>query len=73
VLHAKALPGNPCDGHTLAAAIEGTAKLTGCEVELAYVDKGYRGHKTVKPRRVRSAASSALFSASYDADPPSVT
>src|ERR1700754_331552 len=28
VLHAKALPGNPYDGHTLAAVIEGTEKLT---------------------------------------------
>jgi IS5 family transposase len=30
VLHAKALPGNPYDGHTLAAAIDGTERLTGC-------------------------------------------
>ena len=51
VLHAKALPGNPYDGHTLAAVIEGTEKLTGCEVERAYVDKGYRGHETANPRR----------------------
>jgi IS5 family transposase len=52
VLHAKALPGNPYDGHTLAAVIEGTEKLTGCEVERVYVDKGYRGHETANPRRV---------------------
>ena len=52
VLHAKALPGNPSDGHTLAAVIDGTEKLTGCEVERAYVDKGYRGHQTANPRRV---------------------
>lgn len=52
VLHAKALPGNPYDGHTLAAVIEGTEKLTGCEIECAYVDKGYRGHETANPRRV---------------------
>ena len=52
VLHAKALPGNPYDGHTLAAVIAGTEKLTGCEVERAYVDKGYRGHETANPRRV---------------------
>ena len=52
VLHAKALPGNPYDGHTLAAVIEGTERLTGCEVERAYVDKGYRGHETANPRRV---------------------
>jgi IS5 family transposase len=52
VLHAKALPGNPYDGHTLKAVIEDTQKLTGCEIERGYVDKGYRGHDTVNPRRI---------------------
>ena len=52
VLHAKALPGNPYDGHTLRAAIEGTERLTGREIERAYVDKGYRGHDAPNPHRV---------------------
>jgi IS5 family transposase len=52
VLHAKALPGNPYDGHTLRAVIEDTQKLTGREIERAYVDKGYRGHDAPNPRRV---------------------
>jgi IS5 family transposase len=52
VLHAKALPGNPYDGHTLRTVIEDTQKLTGCEIERAYVDKGYRGHDAPHPRRV---------------------
>lgn len=52
VLHAKALPGNPYDGHSLGDVIEATEKLTGCRIERAYVDKGYRGHKTENPRRV---------------------
>ena len=52
VLHAKALPGNPYDGHTLAEVIEETEKLTGREIERAYVDKGYRGHNAPHPRRV---------------------
>jgi IS5 family transposase len=52
VLHASTLPGNPYDGHTLGAVIEATERLTGCEVERAYVDKGYRGHETANPRRV---------------------
>ena len=51
VLHAKALPGNP-DGHTLGSVIDATEKLTGCAIERAYVDKGYRGHDTANPRRV---------------------
>jgi IS5 family transposase len=52
VLHAKALPGNPYDGHTLAAVIDETQSLTGREIERVYVDKGYRGHDAPKPRRV---------------------
>ena len=52
VLHAKALPGNPYDGHTLAPIIEDTQRLTGRAIERAYVDKGYRGHKTPQPHRV---------------------
>jgi hypothetical protein len=52
VLHAKALPGNPYDGHTLATVIDATEKLTGCEIERGYVDKGYRGHNTANSRRV---------------------
>ena len=52
VLHAKALPGNPYDGHTLGGIIDATEKLTGCAIERAYVDKGYRGHTTERPRRV---------------------
>ena len=49
VLHAKALPGNPYDGHTLRTVIEDTQSLTGREIERAYVDKGYRGHDAPTP------------------------
>jgi IS5 family transposase len=52
VLHAKALPGNPYDGHTLRSAIEDTERLTGRQIERAYVDKGYRGHDAPNPHRV---------------------
>lgn len=52
VLHAKALAGNPYDGHTLADVIAETERLTGREIERAYVDKGYRGHDAAKPLRV---------------------
>jgi transposase, IS5 family len=44
VLGARALPGNPYDGHTLAAQIAQTERLTGVGIERAYVDRGYRGH-----------------------------
>ena len=52
ILHAKALPGNPYDGHTLKQVIEETEALTGRKIERAYVDKGYRGHDAPKPLRV---------------------
>src|SRR5262249_42728030 len=34
------------------AVIEATERLTGREIERAYVDKGYRGHDAPNPRRV---------------------
>jgi transposase, IS5 family len=52
VLHTKALPGNPYDGHTSGEVIEETQTMTGREIERAYVDKGYRGHNTPKPLRM---------------------
>ena len=51
-----------------------TEKLTGCEVERAYVDKGYRGHETANPRRVFiSGQKRGVFGAikhELHADPP---
>ena len=44
VLHAKALHGNPYDGHTLGSVIAEMQELTGVEVRRIHVDKGYRGH-----------------------------
>jgi IS5 family transposase len=44
VLHAKALHGNPYDGHTLGPVIADLEKLTGITVRRVHVDKGYRGH-----------------------------
>jgi IS5 family transposase len=52
VLHAKALPGNPYDGHSLADVIAQTQTLIGRQIERVYVDKGYRGHEVPNPRRV---------------------
>ena len=52
VLNTKALPGNPYDGHTLKDAIADTERLTGCSIERAYVDKGYRGHGALNPHRI---------------------
>ena len=52
ILHAKALPGNPYDGHTLRQVLEETQAMTGREIERVYVDKGYQGHDAPKPLRV---------------------
>jgi IS5 family transposase len=44
VTHAKALPGNPYDGHTLATVIPDMEALIGNTIERILADKGYRGH-----------------------------
>jgi IS5 family transposase len=51
VLHAKALHGNPFDGHTLGPMVADMERLTGVEVRRIHVDKGYRGHN--HPNRFR--------------------
>jgi IS5 family transposase len=52
VLHAKALHGNPYDGHTLGHVIAEMEALTGVEVRRTHVDKGYRGHSYPNKFRV---------------------
>jgi IS5 family transposase len=50
VLGARALPGNPYDGHTLAEQIAQTGRITGVEIGRAYVDRGYRGRDADRAR-----------------------
>ena len=52
VLDAKALHGNPFDGHTLRTAVAGVEDMTGVEVRRIHVDKGYRGHNYPNKFRV---------------------
>jgi len=52
VLHAKALHGNPFDGHTLRQAVDDVERNTGVEVRRIHVDKGYRGHNEPNKFRV---------------------
>jgi IS5 family transposase len=52
VLHAKALHGNPYDGHTLGPILAGLEALTGIETRRIHVDKGYRGHNHTHKFRV---------------------
>jgi IS5 family transposase len=69
VLGARALPGNPYDGHTLAAQMAQTERVTGVGIERAYVDRGYRGHDADRARVVAPASSSPARSAA--SRPPS--
>ena len=43
-IHAKALPGKPYDGHTLATVIPEIEALTGATLRRILADAGYRGH-----------------------------
>jgi hypothetical protein len=43
-IHAKALAGNPYDGHTLARVIPAIEQLDGNKIERAHSDTRYRGH-----------------------------
>jgi hypothetical protein len=52
VLHAKALHGNPFEGHTLGPVIAELESLTGVETRRIHVDKGYRGHNHAHKFRV---------------------
>ena len=44
IVGAQALHGNPYDGHTLAAAVAQTERLTGVKLQDVVCDQGYRGH-----------------------------
>ena len=48
-----ALPGNPCDGHTLATIIPAIEASLGVELDRIVVDAGYKGHHAPKERRLR--------------------
>jgi len=52
VLHAKALHGNPFDGHTLGPVIAELQRQTGVTPRRIHVDKGYRGHNHKEKFRV---------------------
>jgi IS5 family transposase len=53
VLAAKALPGNPYDGHTLSVVIPHVQALIGNEVRRIIADRGYRGHNAPAPHNMR--------------------
>jgi transposase, IS5 family len=52
-LHAKALPGNPYDGHTLATIIPDMERTIGAGIERILADAGYKGHNAPPSHRFR--------------------
>jgi len=51
VAHVKALPGNPYDGHTLAAVVPAIESTIGAALERIVTDAGYKGHNAPKDQR----------------------
>ncbi len=49
VVGARAMPGNPYDGHTLAEALEQVEILTDVAPRRVFADRGYRGHGVTGP------------------------
>jgi IS5 family transposase len=45
IVHAKAMPGNPYDGHTLESVIPDIEATTGAKLGRIIADAGYKGHK----------------------------
>ena len=65
IVGARALHGNPYDGHTLGGALQQVERLSGQKPRMAFVDLGYRGHGVagdseiqVVPRKRRHLAKS---------------
>jgi transposase, IS5 family len=53
VAHVKALPGNPYDGHTLAAVLPEIEATIGADLDRIVADAGYRGHNAPKDKRFK--------------------
>lgn len=53
IAHAKALPGNPYDGHTLGKVVPDIEKQIGGTISRLVADKGYRGHNAPEAYKFR--------------------
>jgi transposase, IS5 family len=53
IAHAKALPGNPYDGHTLATVIAEIETQIGASLARIVADRGYRGHNAPPGHKFR--------------------
>ena len=53
VAHVAALPGNPYDGHTLAAVLPAITRQIGVSLRQVFTDAGYRGHNAPRGAGLR--------------------
>ena len=53
IAHAKTLPGNPYDGHTLEAIIPEIEQQIGSSINRLVADEGYRGHNAPEKYKLR--------------------
>ncbi len=53
IVHAKALPGNPYDGHTLETILPAIEATTGAALSRILADAGYKGHNAPKEHKFR--------------------
>jgi len=53
IVHAKALPGKPYDGHTLGTVIPQIEQLVGTKLQRILADAGYKGHNAPEDHRFK--------------------
>src|SRR5205823_1264408 len=53
IVHAKALPGKPYDGHTLGTVIPEIEKQIGLSLKRVFCDAGYKGHNAPQEYRFK--------------------
>lgn len=53
IVHAKALSGNPYDGHTLKTVLPGIEAMTGAALSRILADAGYKGHNAPPEHRFK--------------------
>ena len=53
IVHAKSLPGNPYDGHTLATVLPGIEAITGAALSRVLADAGYKGHNALPEHKLK--------------------
>jgi len=53
IVHAKSLPGNPYDGHTLETVLPGIEAITGAALSRILADAGYKGNNALPEHKLK--------------------